>query len=164
MSTEYKIVDLKNHNITLEFDQIRMNFPLPIVDGKYPEGEALQKMLSSYVKKSRDARAMGATKAKNESSIKALVVKSTHPSAPTRVFRQRLLQLTDWTQLLDAPLSPSEQTEWKKYRQALRNLGDEIHPSLAQVKWPVPPQPIKNPLGRVVTEKDGTPVANRSES
>ena len=51
MSTEYKIVDLKNHNITLEFDQIRVNFPLPIVDGKYPEGEALQKLLTSYVKK-----------------------------------------------------------------------------------------------------------------
>ena len=107
---------------------------------------------------------MGAAKAKNESAIKALVVKSSHPSPPTRVFRQRLLQLTDWTQLLDAPLSPGEQAEWKKYRQALRNLGDEIHPLLAQVKWPVPPHPIKNQVGRVVIEKDGTPVANRSES
>lgn len=33
-----------------------------------------------------------------------------------------MLNMSDWTQLLDAPLTKQEQDEWKIYRQDLRDL------------------------------------------
>ena len=39
-----------------------------------------------------------------------------------RVTRDSLLTSSDWTVLTDSPLSTSKKTEWKTYRQALRDL------------------------------------------
>tara|TARA_R100000231_G_C5320067_1_gene163135 strand:- start:939 stop:1400 length:462 start_codon:yes stop_codon:yes gene_type:complete len=39
-----------------------------------------------------------------------------------RDTRNDLLFASDWTQLSDAPLSDAKKTEWKTYRQALRDL------------------------------------------
>ena len=39
-----------------------------------------------------------------------------------RHYRDTLLRESDWTQFTDSPLTDSKKTEWKTYRQALRDL------------------------------------------
>ena len=39
-----------------------------------------------------------------------------------RHYRDTLLRESDWTQFTDSPLADSKKTEWKTYRQALRDL------------------------------------------
>ena len=39
-----------------------------------------------------------------------------------RHMRNILLRESDWTQFTDSPLSDSKKTEWKTYRQNLRDL------------------------------------------
>ncbi len=40
----------------------------------------------------------------------------------TRQERDRLLKESDWTQLLDSPLTKEEQEKWRVYRQQLRDM------------------------------------------
>lgn len=56
--------------------------------------------------------------------------------------RRLLLQLSDWTQTADSPLSEAKRAEWAAYRQALRDLPDDQGSvnSIDEVVWPVPPQ------------------------
>ena len=39
-----------------------------------------------------------------------------------RHYRDTLLRESDWTQFTDSPLTDSKKTEWKTYRQGLRDL------------------------------------------
>ncbi|MEI7743476.1 MAG: phage tail assembly chaperone, partial [Chloroflexota bacterium] len=39
-----------------------------------------------------------------------------------RAIRDRLLELTDWTQVSDSPLTATARAAWATYRQALRDL------------------------------------------
>ena len=39
-----------------------------------------------------------------------------------RHMRDVLLRESDWTQFTDSPLTDSKKTEWKTYRQSLRDL------------------------------------------
>ena len=43
-----------------------------------------------------------------------------------RFNRNKLLADSDWTQLVDSPLSSSKKTEWATYRQSLRDLTDNL--------------------------------------
>lgn len=56
-----------------------------------------------------------------------------------RAERDRKLYACDWTQLPDVPLTPTQVTAWRAYRQALRGymgtVTDPFHPPA----WPVPP-------------------------
>jgi len=58
-----------------------------------------------------------------------------------RMRRQDLLQLSDWTQAADSPLSDSKKAEWQTYRQALRDMPDtyssETH--INNIVWPTRP-------------------------
>lgn len=62
-------------------------------------------------------------------------------SITLRRHRLRLLQLSDWTQMPDAPLTPEKQAEWASYRQALRDVPQNnlniTH--INEVVWPTPP-------------------------
>ena len=55
-----------------------------------------------------------------------------------RHMRNILLRESDWTQFTDSPLTDSKKTEWKTYRQNLRDLpantSDPENPS-----WPSKP-------------------------
>ena len=55
-----------------------------------------------------------------------------------RKMRNGLLAESDWTQLPDSPLTLSEKLEWKVYRQALRDLLNDIT-DWTSVVWPTPP-------------------------
>lgn len=39
-----------------------------------------------------------------------------------RMWRDRLLAESDWTQMPDSPLTDSKKTEWSIYRQSLRDI------------------------------------------
>tara|TARA_R100001443_G_scaffold116710_1_gene138154 strand:- start:150 stop:374 length:225 start_codon:yes stop_codon:yes gene_type:complete len=47
-----------------------------------------------------------------------------------RKVRNGLLADSDWTVMPDSPLSESKQTEWKTYRQNLRDLTKTANPKL----------------------------------
>ena len=55
-----------------------------------------------------------------------------------RHYRDTLLRESDWTQFTDSPLTDSKKTEWKTYRQSLRDLpateSDPENPT-----WPTMP-------------------------
>jgi hypothetical protein len=55
-----------------------------------------------------------------------------------RFNRNKLLADSDWTQLPDSPLSTSVKTEWATYRQALRDLTNNID-SNGEVTFPTEP-------------------------
>ena len=55
-----------------------------------------------------------------------------------RAQRCALLTACDWTQLLNAPLSPKTVEEWRKYREALRDLPANTKDPATAV-WPTPP-------------------------
>lgn len=54
-----------------------------------------------------------------------------------RSTRNTLLTDSDWTQLDDSPLSEEKKTEWKNYRQILRDLTDLD--DLTSIVWPTKP-------------------------
>ena len=56
-----------------------------------------------------------------------------------RKMRNSFLSKTDWTQSPDSPLSQDKKSEWKQYRQELRDLPLENVTSLEDVVWPTPP-------------------------
>lgn len=60
--------------------------------------------------------------------------------APTadqvRAERDQLLAASDWTQVADAPV---DQAAWADYRQALRDVPDQVG-FPADVAWPVEPE------------------------
>lgn len=43
-----------------------------------------------------------------------------------REYRNQLLDLCDWTQLPDAPMTPEKKQEWIVYRQELRDITDNF--------------------------------------
>ena len=47
-----------------------------------------------------------------------------------RNVRNKMLSDSDWTVMPDSPLSESKQTEWKTYRQALRDLPKGASPKV----------------------------------
>jgi len=42
-----------------------------------------------------------------------------------RINRNKMLSDSDWTQMVDSPLSDSKKTEWQTYRQALRDMPSQ---------------------------------------
>ncbi|MHB1152108.1 MAG: tail fiber assembly protein [Eubacteriales bacterium] len=56
-----------------------------------------------------------------------------------RAERNALLSKTDWTQTKDAPLNSSEIAQMTLYRQALRDITDQVS-FPHNVVWPVPPE------------------------
>jgi hypothetical protein len=56
-------------------------------------------------------------------------------SASVREYRNKLLNQSDWTQVLDAPV---DRERWAVYRQSLRDITRSLNfPD--SVEWPVPP-------------------------
>lgn len=43
-----------------------------------------------------------------------------------RIFRNRLLAESDWTQINDSPLSSEKKVEWSSYRQTLRDITETL--------------------------------------
>lgn len=62
-----------------------------------------------------------------------------------RFIRNEKLNLSDWSMMIDSPLSESDKNEWKIYRQYLRDLPENIEDPKSLVKdlqnssWGNPP-------------------------
>ena len=58
-----------------------------------------------------------------------------------RSERDNKLWLSDWTQVLDSPLSDTDKAEWATYRQALRDVPENYSSatSIDDVVWPTKP-------------------------
>ena len=70
--------------------------------------------------------------APTESEIDAELTRlnNAEPMRLLRVERDRLLAACDWVVLADSQLSTSKKTEWKTYRQSLRDLPASSSPAL----------------------------------
>jgi len=55
-----------------------------------------------------------------------------------RSERNRLLTECDWTQMNDTPISGSKLTEWRTYRQSLRDITNQSNPF--EISWPTKPE------------------------
>jgi hypothetical protein len=61
-------------------------------------------------------------------------------TAEVRRARDAMLAATDWTQIGDVPLGPTERAAWVAYRRALRDLpAAQPGATMATVKWPETP-------------------------
>ena len=59
-----------------------------------------------------------------------------------RQRRNQLLNQTDWTQVVDSPLSPVQKHTWSLYRARLRQITDtlpELMKDYSEVEWPEKP-------------------------
>ena len=57
-----------------------------------------------------------------------------------RAKRESFLFDSDWTQVPDSPLTDSKKTEWRTYRQALRDITNHSNwPNLKSDDWPLLP-------------------------
>jgi len=58
--------------------------------------------------------------------------------ATIRGQRDMLLSTSDWTQLVDSPLTDPDKAEWSVYRQALRDIPQD-YPTGSGIVWPEAP-------------------------
>jgi len=132
----YQIVGFNsaNSNISLLVNGKQINFPLPIVDGLYPEGDALDALLTTYannvgVQQKSDT-------ATNSASIQSLVTSLPDSIIATqaRAKRNALLRQSDWSQLPDANV---DKIAWATYRQALRDLP--LQKDFPNIEMPIKP-------------------------
>ena len=72
----------------------------------------------------------------SEVSTKVKEIKDAQPLKDLREVRNQKLIQTDWTQSRDVTLS--NDTDWKTYRQALRDIT-KTYKTLDTVKWPTAP-------------------------
>ena len=62
-------------------------------------------------------------------------------SDSVRERRNKLLKQSDWTQANDSPLANDKKTEWKTYRQSLRDLPKHSKfPNLEDSDYPTQPK------------------------
>ena len=54
-----------------------------------------------------------------------------------RKTRNNLLRESDWTQAVDSPLSDSKKSEWKTYRQSLRDITKTANPKILKDTPPI---------------------------
>tara|TARA_B110000285_G_C14923358_1_gene513708 strand:+ start:521 stop:910 length:390 start_codon:yes stop_codon:yes gene_type:complete len=61
--------------------------------------------------------------------------------ADVRVQRDCLLIDSDWTQVVDSPLSDTQKSAWATYRQTLRDIpaNNADVTSIDDITWPTPP-------------------------
>ena len=81
-------------------------------------------MMSMIVLKSTEKLDYSLQIQQNESWIVASSKKETFKTdyvGALRQLRNTLLRESDWTQFTDSPLTDSKKTEWKTYRQQLRD-------------------------------------------
>lgn len=70
--------------------------------------------------------------------INLFIASATSSAADLLQQRDILLRDSDWTQLLDAPLTSAKQAQWATYRQALRDIPSQPgYPG--SVTWPTKP-------------------------
>lgn len=120
---------------------------VPIVDGNYITGEALERFINGFMPVSQvERRKKISGGIPNASALKELVVpvaEFSDAQGPSweevRVRRSLQLAHSDWTQLSDAPLTEEEKVAWAAYRQQLRDIPQSFS-APEDVVFPVEPR------------------------
>lgn len=74
-----------------------------------------------------------------DEEVKTLLPKSpTLTLADVRNMRDALLEVSDWTQLPDSPLTLEQRSNWASYRQELRDITKH-YTNLDELVWPTAP-------------------------
>lgn len=95
-------------------------------------------VLGPVFKNYTDAEGVLHTAAEQEAAYRA--GKDAEQAASVRAQRNQRLNVCDWTQLNDAPLTNVQQAAWATYRQALRDITTQ--PGFPwSIEWPTPPAP-----------------------
>ena len=139
----YSVALLKQDNPTVSFpsnpsDQMLADWNVfPVVDKGVPD----------YNPASEDCKQIDPTLVDGEwvvtwevtpATARAIEDRTEDQAASVRVDRDQRLQASDWTQLLDSPLTAEEKTAWADYRQQLRDVTtQESFPW--DVVWPAVP-------------------------
>jgi hypothetical protein len=118
-----------------------INIDLPVDNGKFPEGEALDLYIRGFVPTWLINRSNNVKKVINKDYIKSLIsepeeVKPKFSVPELYAKRHMLLMESDWTQLPDSPLDEDQKKMWRKYRQELRDITSKMGPNM---KWPEKP-------------------------
>tara|TARA_B100001939_G_C16927203_1_gene612274 strand:- start:517 stop:987 length:471 start_codon:yes stop_codon:yes gene_type:complete len=76
-----------------------------------------------------------------DTSTYSWVVNTTRMWVSGRADRDQALNLSDWTQMPDSPLTSEKKAEWATYRQALRDLPSTQSSATtwADITWPTAP-------------------------
>lgn len=80
----------------------------------------------------------GVAQQKPKSELDAIAAE--RATAQMKMRRDMLLNASDFTQVPDAPFTSEQQQAWRVYRQALRDLPDNIN-DIFNIAWPVEPNP-----------------------
>jgi len=116
------VVELLDPNATIDGEAV------PLEDRYHPD------FLAQTVEVSDDVK-VGALKVGDRFVMPENIVPSL-TAEQARAERERLLNITDWTQLADVPAETQE--KWRKYRQALRDVPAQSgFPD--KIKWPKEP-------------------------
>lgn len=78
----------------------------------------------------------GVAQQKPQAELDAIA--SERATAEMKMRRDMLLNASDFTQVPDAPFTSEQQQAWRVYRQALRDLPDNIS-DIFNIAWPVEP-------------------------
>jgi hypothetical protein len=78
----------------------------------------------------------GVAQQKPKSELDAIAIE--RATAQMKMRRDMLLNASDFTQVPDAPFTSEQQQAWRVYRQALRDLPDNIS-DIFNIAWPVEP-------------------------
>jgi hypothetical protein len=68
-----------------------------------------------------------------------LSLKTTYSYANLRADRNEMLMRSDWTQLPNSGLSEAKKIQWETYRQALRDLPEEM---TEELEYTLPEVPV----------------------
>lgn len=146
-TVQYKIVKFDENSGQIQikcenYDPI-INIDLPIDNGKFPEGEALDLYIRGFVPAWLINRSNNIKKVTNKEYIQSLVsepepevVKPKFNLKELCAQRHILLKESDWTQLPDSPLDEDQKKMWRRYRQELRDITPKMR---GDMKWPEKP-------------------------
>lgn len=159
---KYVITGFMNGILNVKYEDSFLTIPLLLTDGKYPEGEELDRLILDHIQAKKDSILYNTTVvATNSDAISALVARESQPVEDlsamerlVRVSRSRILQATDWTQMVDSPVEDLVKTQWADFRSALRDISDQEGFPL-NVRWPLPPLDVFDIYGTKLLTKEG---------
>lgn len=111
------------------FDQT-ISITLPVVDGLYPTGEALNTFITEYYERAEAIATPVAVE--NAQQIAELIYIPPDDMSSDRYWyelrsqRNMLLEQSDCTQLPDFPITEEKRIEWRGYRKKLRDFPSTI--------------------------------------
>lgn len=144
----YEIVAVDEAARVMEVVYTAEGHPTQHIGARLPyESETLEQVIDMYspvafwkeLKAAVVAPEVGVSGVISDSQFADPVVPEKTLAVEARDIRGQFLEMSDWTQLADVPLSAEKKAEWATYRQALRDITEQAgFPD--NIQWPVQPE------------------------